>query len=563
VNFSVYGSGLSDHNTRAADYNFFMQDDWKVSPKLTLNLGLRYELDLPAYDTRGLFATFDPSLYRPRSLVINDAPAGPPIGGLVMAGNALPQYRLPDVPAVGNGLVRQADRTNFAPRVGLAWSPATSSGLALRAGGGFFHSRPTFHYSSTTATVQPFYVQGRRAAPPFADPFFALPPVEQFPTLVTGVNLSGSFFDRGLYTPVIYQYNASVQYKVMRDLLLEVAYVGTRGLNLFRQVAINQARFASPQRPIMNDVTGAVITTNKPQNAALRAPYQGVDIVGFTQNQSTAQSTYHSLQASLSQRISKGVQFLASYTFGKSIDNGSGAGGGTGTNGIVNPLAPADTGAILGNQLNNRANRGVSDFDRTHRFVFSYLWDLPLPTFAARSASRRLFLSGWQLSGIITAMSGLPIDVIDQLGGSLYGLNNGFARPNFAPDADRTTATSNVPDGFFFNPYAFARAVVRAGQPIPSSGGAAVADAAGTDLGAVGRNTLRGPGQVNVDFGIARRFRVAESRYIEFQAEFFNLLNHVNLANPVSDLNGVASIDPKYWPDPRSRHLRTNHLHQQ
>jgi hypothetical protein len=452
---------------------------------------------------------------------------------------------MPDVPMVGKGLVRQVDGTNLAPRVGLAWSPLASSRLAVRAGGGIFHSRPTFNYSSTTATVQPFYVQGRRTAPLFNDPFFAVPSPEQFPTFVPGVNLTGSFFDRNLHTPVIYQYNADVQYEVMKDLLLEVAYVGTRGHNLFRQVAINQARLASPQHPIINDVTGAVITTNTPtaQNTALRAPFQGVDIVGFTQNQSTAQSTYHSLQATLSQRISKGMQFLGSYTFGKSIDNGSGAGGGAGTNGTVNPLAPADTGTILGNQLDNRANRGVSDFDRTHRFVFSYLWDLPQPTFVARSASGR-FLSGWQLSGIITAMSGLPIDVVDQLGGSLYGLNNGFARPNFAPGADHAGATSNVPQGFFFNPYAFSRAVVVAGQPIPSSDGAAIAAAAGTDLGAVGRNVLRGPGQVNIDFGVARSFRVTESSNIEFRAEFFNLFNHVNLANPVSDLNGVASIDP-------------------
>src|SRR5262249_34667125 len=101
----------------------------------------------------------------------------------------------------------------------------------------------------------------------------------------------------------------------------------------------------------------------------------------------------------------------------------------------------------------------------------------------------------------------------------------------------------NVPDGFFFNPYTFARAVVRVGQPIPSSGGAAIADESGTDIGVVGRNILRGRGQLNVDFGVARRFRVTESSNIQFRAEFFNLLNHVNLANPVSDLNGAASIN--------------------
>ncbi len=549
INFSMYGSGLTDHNTRAADYNFFVQHDWKISSKLTWNLGLRYELDMPAYDTRGLLATFDPSLYRPPSLVINQIPAGPPIGGLVMAGNALPQYRLPDVPLVGRSLVYSADKNKLAPRVGLAWSPLASGRLIFRAGGGLFLSRPTFNYASLTATVQPTYVQGRRTAPPFADPFFDAPPPEQFPTLVPGVNLAGTFFDRGLHTPVIYQYNASVQYELVKDLLLEVAYVGTRGLNLFRQIAINQASLATPQNPITNEVTRAVITTNTPQNALLRAPFQGVDIAGFTQNQTTAQSTYHSLQTSLTGRFSKGSQLLVSYTFGKSIDNASGSGGGAGTGGIVNPNAPSDTSVILGNQLDNRANRGVSDFDRTHRLVFSYLWDLPWPTFATSSRTGSLLVSGWQLSGIVTAMSGLPIDVVDQLAASFYGLNNGFGRPNFAPGADRATATSNVPNGFFFNPYAFARAVVRAGQPIPSSGGAAFAGALGTDFGSVGRNILRGPGQANVDFGLARLFRVTESKRIEFRADFFNLLNHVNLANPMSDFNGIASSGGNFDPN--------------
>src|SRR5260370_29671978 len=131
----------------------------------------------------------------------------------------------------------------------------------------------------------------------------------------------------------------SVQYEVLKDLLLEVAYVGTRGINLFRQVAINQARLASPQHPIINDVTGAIITTNTsaPVNVQLRTPYQGVDINAFFQNQTTAQSSYNSLQMSLTRRLNRGLQLLASYTYAKSLDNASGTGGGAGIVGIVNP----------------------------------------------------------------------------------------------------------------------------------------------------------------------------------------------------------------------------------
>src|SRR5207253_5379514 len=121
---------------------------------------------------------------------------------------------------------------------------------------------------------------------------------------------------------------------------------------------------------------------------------------------------------------------------------------------------------------------GVSDFDRTHRFVLSYLWDIPRPVLAAKSTVGKLLLLNWQVAGIITAMSGLPIDIVDTGAGSLYGLaggGNALARPNWWQGATRDTATSNIPPGSFFNPFAFARPIVLANQPIPSSNSAAVA----------------------------------------------------------------------------------------
>jgi hypothetical protein len=342
-----------------------------------------------------------------------------------------------------------------------------------------------------------------------------------------------------------------VQYVVGKDLLLEVAYVGTRGLNLFRNVGINQARLASPQHPIINEVLralnlpGDMITINTTANAQLRAPFQGASIIGFGQSQTTAQSSYNSLQVSLTKRLSRGLQLLGSYTYAKSIDNASGG---------VSGGAGVDSAPIIGNQHDNRANRGVSDFDRTHRFVLSYLWDLPGPALAPRSTAGRLLFSNWQGAGIITAMSGLPIDIVDSGAGSFYGLNaaNALARPSWAPRSTRSTATSNIPAGYFFNPFAFARPYVPPGQPIPSSGGTAMAGVLlpgqtfGTDFGNVGRNVLRGPRQTNVDFSIIKRFPFGESRNIEFRAEFFNLFNHVNFANPISNFNAVpaTAIDP-------------------
>jgi len=542
VSSSVLGAGISDRSLRATDYNFFVQDDWKVSPRLTLNLGLRYELDLPPYDTRGRLATFDPALYKPQPLVINGVPQNPYVSGFVQAGNVIAQYDLPYLPKVGKRVLKSIDPNNFAPRLGFAYAPLNSGRIVVRGGYGVFYSRAPNLYLSTTTQLAPYYFTGRRSRtdpdrpPSFSDPFFAVPSPDQFPTFVPGFALANHVFDRNIRTPYLHQYNSSVQYVVGSDLLLEVAYVGARGLNLFRVVGLNQARLASPEHPVINEAPGQVITTNTQGNAQLRAPFQGVAINAPSGlNQTTGQSTYNSLQMSLTRRFSHGLQFLAAYTYAKSIDNTSSGSGSAGA---------SEVAFIAGNQLDNRANRGVSNFDRTHRVVLSYLWDIPKPAFAIRSTGGRRLLSDWQVAGVIVAMSGLPIDIVDTGAGSLYGLSGGnspLARPNWAPGANRHTATSDVAPGFFFNPFAFARPVVRTGQPIPSSNGTAVASESGTDIGNVGRNVLRGPRQTNVDFSIIKRFHVYESKKIEFRAEFFNLFNHVNLANPISNLNAIPS----------------------
>ena len=542
---SVLGSGVGDRDQRAADYNIFVQDDWRATTQLTLNLGLRYELDLPPFEAAGRIATFDPSLYQPRLAVdASGRPIGPPIAGFVQAGNVSPQYDMPELPNVDRSVVKSVDANNLAPRLGFAYSPLESGQMVVRAGYGLFYSRSTFQYVSSSVTVPPTYVLGRQPNPPsLTDPFFVVPRLDQFPTFVATVPLSGIVLDRNIRTPYFHQYNVSIQRELAMKMVLEAAYVGTRGRNLFRQVAINQARLASAQSPVINDVTGEAVTSNAPSNAALRAPFQGVSINGFAQNQSTARSRYDSVQLSLTRRLTSGLQFLASYTFGKSIDNASGQGGGAGISGVVNPGGVGDTGAILGSQLDDRANRGPSDFDRTHRVVLSYVWDPGQPRFADGSTLWRLLLSDWRISGVMTAMSGLPIDIVDSGAGSLYGLDgaSALARPSVSTSSGCAAAMRDVPAGFFFNPFAFARPTVLPGQPIPSSGGTATASEIGTDIGNVPRNCLRGPRQTNVDLAIARQFRISQSRNVELRVEFFNLLNHVNFANPISDLNAVES----------------------
>jgi hypothetical protein len=539
IGFAHLGTGLTNRDTLTTDYHLFVQDDWRVSPKLTFNLGLRYELDPPPYDSQGRIGGFDPTLYVPRMEVDNNGfPIGPPAQGIVEAGNALPQYSLPGVTRVGKRIAKSIDPNNLGPRFGLAWSPLHSGLLAIRAGYGIFYARPSFAYLALEYFAPPFFLVSDTSGQPFSSPFANAPPDNSFPLVQPGSSVSAVVLDRHARTPYIQQFNASVQYELLRNTMLQIAYAGSRGVKLFRNVAINQARIASLDHPVINQVTGLAITTNTNENAVLRTPMQGVDPFLFELNETTAQSNYHSLQASLNRRFSRGLQFAMSYTFSRSIDDASNLSGGSNPNGSLQLGSDLDTGNVWGNQLSPRANRGLSDFDRTHRFVLSYVWDLPEPSFARGSQTRRLLFTNWQTSGTVIAMSGLPVDIFDPGGGSFYGFLG--ARPNWAPGANRSIAMTNVPRGYYFNPSAFAEAVVQPGQPIPSaSDPTALAGDLGTDIGNVGRNILRGPAQSDIDWSVGKRFPLTESKGFEFRADFFNALNHASESNPVSDISSA------------------------
>jgi hypothetical protein len=537
TSFSHLGTGLTHRDFITTDYHLFAQDDWKVSSKFTVNLGLRYELDLPPYDSQGRIGGFDPALYRPPLEVNrNGFPPGPPAAGIIEAGNALSRYSLPGVTRVGKRIVKSIDPNNFGPRIGLAWSPLNSGRLAIRAGYGIFYSRPSFFYLALGYFAPPFFLDSDTSGQPFSNPFANAPPDSSFPLIQPGSSVSAEVIDRNARTPYTQQFNSSVQYELLRNTTLQIAYAGSRGAKLFRGVALNQARIASLNHPLTNAVTGVVITDNTIENAPLRAPLQAVSTAFFILNESTAQSTYHSLQATFKRQVSLGLQFSASYTFSKSIDNASNPGGGANSDGSLDRSGGQDTANVWGNQLTARANRGLSDFDRTHYFVFNCVWGLSEPAFARTSAATRLLFSNWQLSGIVTAMSGLPTDIFDPTGGSLYGLVG--ARPNWAPGANRRTAMTSIPPGYYFRPSAFAEATAQAGQPIPSAHDpTALAGDLGTDIGNVGRNVLRGPNQSNIDFSAGKRFPLTESKGFEFRADFFNLLNRANRDNPISDIN--------------------------
>jgi hypothetical protein len=543
--FSSLGTGLSDRDFRARDYIAFIQDDWKVSRKFILNLGLRYDLDTPPYDTQGRIGGFDPALYRPRMEVdANGFPIGPPVGGIVMAGNVISRYDLPEVLKVGKSILKSVDPNNFGPRLGFVWSPMESSRMLVRGGYGIFYSRPAFIYLGLDFFSPPFYINSLSFGQGFAHPFPNALPANQFPVLEPGVSLTGTIMDRNNRMPYFQHFNISMQYPFGRDTVLQVAYVGSRGVRLFRQVAVNQARIASMRHPITNPVTGEIIKSNTPGNASLRAPFQGTDtaLFSFSLNQTNGQSKYHSLQLTLNRRASHGLEFQGAYTFSKSIDNTSNAGGGAFSDGSMDRGGGLDSGHAFGNQFSANANQGLSDFDRTHRFVLNWVWEVPKLWWATSSRAGEILFSNWQLSGTVIAMSGLPVDIFDPAAGDLYGLIG--ARPNWAHGANRKMATSNIPRGYYFNPFAFGLPTVQPNQPIPSAQDAtALAPEGGNDIGNVGRNVLRGPFQSNIDLSIAKRFPMTESNRVEVRADFLNALNHASRSNPISDITAAESFD--------------------
>src|SRR5215471_2326040 len=544
--FSFLGTGQTHVDFRATDYHLFVQDDWKISPKVTLNLGLRYELDLPPSETKGRIGGFDPGLYQPLMQVDdNGFPVGPPAQGIIMAGNAGSNIQLDGVTRVGNRIFKSIDPGDFAPRVGFAWSPLGSGRMAVRAGYSLSYSRPSFLYLGLNFASPPFYQASTFFGASFSDPFPDAPPSSSFPRVQVGLPLSSpwSFIDRNNRNPYFQQFNASMQYQMMGDTVLQIAYVGSRGLRLYRSLNLNQALIASSDHPIVNPVTGETITSNSNDNAALRTPLQGVDPGAFSLNQASGQSTYHSLQMTVNRHFSHGLQFAGAYTFSKSMDNTSGAGGGSAPNGTLDTGNGLDTSYVHGNQVDPRANRAVSDFDRTHRFTFTFVWDLNPPKSWTSSRFRQGFMGGWQLSGFVTAMSGLPVDIYDPAGGSLYGQISG-ARPNWAAGAGRSTVMNEVPAGYYFNPLAFTEAMVMPGAIIPSAhDSTAIASDFGTDYGNVGRNVLRGPSQTNVDLSVMKNFRLREGMTLEIRSDFFNALNHASTSNPVSDIS-AAKLDP-------------------
>jgi hypothetical protein len=356
--------------------------------------------------------------------------------------------------------------------------------------------------------------------------------------MLPGPPFTGNRFVRGatitdpdFKESTVQQFALDLQYQ-HKSYVFSIAYAGATGTHLALGRSNNQPLLASPSNPVNG------LTTNSVANTVERVPFVGLAPLIF-RVESSGNSSYNSLQATLKKDISHGFQFLAAYTFSRSIDD---AGDSLGTplgGGFGRPLF----GQIAFNNQNNvAAQRGVSDFDRTHRFVLSGSWNLPGPA-DAHPAVQKLAV-GWSISGIATLQSGLPFSIMDSAAGTLFGPATLYTTGNLAPGATLTDASrggsvsSRVNE--FFNTKAFIPAPF-----IPDGGlidGKYPVSGGGTIFGSLGRNILRGPDQRDFDIAVIKTTPVTERVNLIFRWETFNALNRPNFANPSNDVSSPSTF---------------------
>ena len=501
--------GLLDRQFRVWDGSAFVQDDYRIRPSLTLNLGLRYERIGQFGDDLGRNSSFD----------FNKANRKPPPGGSLdgyqVASNFMGTVP-PGVARLDNSFANYGNGQNaFAPRVGLAWQMLpNSSQWVLKAGYGIYYSRPPAQTANLTALGAPFgATRINTGAPnvaatfenPFAQPF---PTLSSFPLFVPyspSTNLGINSLAPNFRPALIQQFALNVQTEVFRDWLLEVGYVGTRGTHLQRFRSLNQALNATPSNPINGE------TTNTLQNVRLRVPVPGIRPDSLREMESEGQSWYNGLEASATKRFSHGFQLLASYTFSKTLD----------TDGSDVNSVSSGNALTLGDQNSPKQRWGRASFDRTHRLVISGFWDVPSP----QRGLSRAFLGSWSASGIATIQSGAALTIAFTNSTNVFGISQDRAQLSGTCSNGNLVSSGSLQSNLshYFNASCFTSAPVVG------------ADGIGTAFGNSGTGIMDGPGQANLDFALIKTItlgRHADPSRLQFRMEFFNALNHSQFANP-------------------------------
>lgn len=465
---SIGATGVADLDLRNTQSGFFFQDDIRVSPNLTLNLGLRYEYTPPPTDVQDRLGGWENGRLFYLKDVISQLPA-----------NLRPLSQVGGVPRT----FIHPDKNNFAPRVGFAWRPFNDDKTVFRGGYGVFYmaSGSTNFIGQVPPFVNFTFAVGNPLSP-------TLSLANLLPDPLTPNSLLNIFTDdpHGR-DPYNQQWNLTVQRQLFKDAVFEAAYVGQVSHKLSKRINANQA----------------VPGTTPLQT---RVPYPAFGEILAVYNE--ANSNYHALQTRFDKRFSKDFSILLSYTWSKSIDNDSGT------------LEAASTMS----RFNRNLERAVSDFDTPHRFVVSYIYDLPIGSNqrwgAGTTGVLGKLISGWQLSGITTFSSGTPFSVTT---GTSTGTTTIFGanRPNRICDGN-LPSDQRTPERWFDT-----RCFV---------------DHPANQFGNSGRNILRQDGVKNFDINLAKNTRINERLTLQFRTEFFNAFNRTHFARPGAAITTPASF---------------------
>jgi hypothetical protein len=516
------GGGIFRRNTRYTDFAAFAQDDIKLTERLTLNAGLRYEIFGAPTETNGRLANFN----------ANIATQGPvPVTG-TFSGFTLPSNFEGALPA---GVMKTPYagfwKTPFgdvSPRFGFVWQVMERRALVVRGGYGVYFDEHSGNLAEQTLTQQPFatlqIVSGAPNGPAtLQSPFVPLVlPSSSYPIFMPRTPTSTPFIE-GTNPNVrdgrTQEYNLNVQYALGQDYLLEVGYVGTTSTHRPGQVEFDQALLASPQSPVNGE------TTNSINNVTARLPIQGVS-QGSLFTDSVFIANYNALQISITKRMQHGFQLQGSYTWSKNLDEVNGEVG----NDLFELQLPTN------NQNNLRqSSYGLAGDDRDQRAVLNFTWSVPKLA-SAPELARRL-LTDWQFSGIGVIQSGIPLSIFDSNAGSVYGLLGGEVRAERTgsnPSTHGSLFSRVVGSGRYLDASAFTRAP-------EVSNGTSLAD---QDFGNSGVGIVRGPGQHNLDMAVERLFPVTGTSSFRLRAEFFNLTNTPQFANPNTGLGYGNALLP-------------------
>ena len=506
--------GLLNREFRAWEGSAFIRDDYRLRKSLILNLGLRYERIGQFGDNLGRNSSFD----------VNRADATPPaagsLDGSIVASNFQGSVP-PGVLRVGNTFGTYGDGQNtLAPRIGFAWQILPmASRLTLRGGYGIYYSRPPGQVFTQSVIAAPFALTRISTGLGNADATFQAPFAQPFPTPASfplftpysvATNLGINAIAPNFRPAMIQQFSLNGQAELHPGWLLEIGYVGSKGIHLQRFRSLNQALSASPTHPVNGQLSNTLA------NLGQRVPIPGIRPDALREMESEGSSWYNGLEISLTKQLGHGLQFLASYTFSKTLDTDGSE---------VNGVSAGNT-LTLGDQ-NSPANRwGPSSIDRPQRFVFSATWTLPNP----QSAMPRALFGGWDLAAMVTIQSGTALTIAETNANNVFGISEDRAElSGRCSKAQLVTAgrlTSKLNN--YFDRSCFTT------PPVIG------ADGIGTGFGNSGTGIVIGPGQENVDLALSKTVAIdwlTEKSRLQFRAEFLNTLNHPQFANPDSNFS--------------------------